>query len=143
MMLGESFEPPEVAPVGAKTVRRITWLIPIFGLAAGGVAGALHHWDWAEGLIFGAALAWLNFRWLRRGLEAFVASATAQAGSVRPRIRGDVYFVALFRYALIGLGVYVIFEYLHVPLVSVVLGLCALAAAIFAASVWEIVRPER
>jgi hypothetical protein len=48
----------------------------------------------------------------------------------------------VFRYALVAAGVYVIFIYLHVPLISVGLGLCALVAAIMAASVWEVLRPE-
>jgi hypothetical protein len=51
-------------------------------------------------------------------------------------------FLLLFRYALVALGVYVIFMYLHVPLISIGLGLCALVAAIMAASVWEVLQPE-
>jgi len=38
-----------------------------------------------------------------------------------------------FRYVLLALGVYAIFVYLHVPLVSIGLGLCALGAATIAA----------
>jgi hypothetical protein len=51
------------------------------------------------------------------------------------------YLTALVRYGLLALTVYVIFVYLHVPLGSMILGLCALAAAAIAASVWEILRP--
>jgi hypothetical protein len=47
----------------------------------------------------------------------------------------------LFRYGLIALAVYVIFIYLRVPLVSMVVGLCALGAAAIAASVYEILHP--
>jgi len=46
-----------------------------------------------------------------------------------------------FRYVLLALGVYAIFVYLHVPLVSIGLGLCALGAATIAASVWEVLKP--
>jgi len=46
-----------------------------------------------------------------------------------------------FRYGLIALAVYVIFIYLRVPLVSMVVGLCALGAATIAASVYEIWHP--
>jgi len=42
---------------------------------------------------------------------------------------------------LIGLIVYVIFIYLHVPLLSMLVGLCALGAAAILASVYEILRP--
>ena len=47
----------------------------------------------------------------------------------------------IFRYALIALCVYVIFEYLKVPLVSMLAGLCALGAATLAASLYEILHP--
>jgi len=43
---------------------------------------------------------------------------------------------------LIALSVYVIFKFLKVPLLSMVLGLCALGAATIAASVYEILRPS-
>ena len=44
---------------------------------------------------------------------------------------------------LIALIVYVIFVYLHIPLVSMLVGLCALGAAAIAASVYEIFRPAK
>jgi ABC-type uncharacterized transport system permease subunit len=46
-----------------------------------------------------------------------------------------------FRYALIALSVYVIFKVLGIPLVSMVLGLCALGAAAIAASLYEVWHP--
>ena len=52
------------------------------------------------------------------------------------------YLALVFRYALVAAGVYVIFIYLRVPLVSIGLGLCSFVAAILAASVWEILNPE-
>jgi hypothetical protein len=121
-------------------VRRIVWLIPAFGVSAGLVAAFLRRWDWSEGLVLGSGLAWLNFRWLKRGLEAFTSAAAARGGAEKPRAPASTYLTAIFRYALIGISVYVIFNYLHVPLVSIVLGLCTLAAATIAASVWEILQ---
>jgi hypothetical protein len=134
---------PELSPstsFGKRTLRRITYLTPAFGIAAGVLAAILHRWDWTEGLLFGCGLGWLNFRWLGRGLEAFTNAAAAPPGEGKPRTSGAIYLAATFRYALIGLAVYVIFVYLHVPLVSIVSGLCALAAAIIVASVWEIMQ---
>ncbi len=109
-------------------------------------------------------LGWLNFRWLRRGIRAMVNTAITQA-QLRSRDQAEMpdpssetevpassakskvsvlatYLALLFRYALVAFGVYVIFVYLHVPLVSIGLGLCALVAAIMTASVWEVVKPE-
>jgi hypothetical protein len=135
--------PPETsaAPaVGERTVRRITYLIPGFGISAGLLAGLLHHWDWAAGIVLGAALAWLNFRLLKRGLDAFTTAAASHGSSEKTRQPVATYLAAVFRYVLIGVSVYVIFKYLRVPLVSIFLGLCAFAAATIVASVWEILQ---
>ena len=102
---------------------------------------ALRRWTWAAGLAIGAALAWLNFRWLRRGLDALVVASTAQKDAANPRVPIGTYFRALFRYVLIALIVYVIFKILGIPLVSMVLGLCALGVATIAASVYEVWHP--
>jgi len=70
-----------------------------------------------------------------------VRASEAQEGRDKPQVPLATYFTAIFRYGLLALAVYVIFKYLHVPLGSMVAGLCALAAATIAASVWEILRP--
>jgi len=93
-------------------------------------------------LLIGAVLAWLNFRWLRRGLDALVTASAAQAGAEKPRVPLGAYFAAVFRYGLIALVVYVIFKILQVPLASMVVGMCALAAAAIAASVYELWHSE-
>jgi len=129
------------SPAGAVTERRISWLTLLIGLAAGLSVALLRDRLWGAGLGIGAALAWLNFRWLRRGLDALVLASTAQADEEKPIVPIASYFGMLFRYGLIALAVYVIFEYLKVPLVSMVVGLCALGAATIAASVYEIWHP--
>jgi hypothetical protein len=131
--------PLEIPPsVGGRTVRRIAYLIPAFGILGGSLAGLLGYWDWAEGLLLGSGLAWLNFRWLKLGLEVFTSAAAPQDGPKKPSAPLASYLAAAFRYVLVSITVYVIFRYLHVPLVSIVLGLCAFAAATITASVWEI-----
>ena len=126
------------------TERRIAWLTLAIGFAT-----ALVVWWYtgrpavAAGIAIGAALGWVNFRWLARGLDALVLASTAQEGRAKPQVPLTTYFTALFRYALIGLGVYVIFVYLHIPLGSLLAGLCALGAAALAASVYEIWRPAK
>ena len=134
--------PPAIdrAP-GTATEQRISWLTLAIGFASSATAAFLHSRFWAVGLAVGAGLGWLNFRWLRRGLDTLVSASTAQAGREKPLVPLSSYFLAFFRYALIGLTVYVIFIYLHVPLASMVVGLCALGAAAIAACVYEILRP--
>jgi hypothetical protein len=126
-----------------RVVRRVSWLIAIFGLVAGVVAALLRYWDWAEGLWLGSALAWLNFHWLKRGIWALTAGAAAGNGAGGGHGSCATYLAATFRYALIGLALYVIFEFLHVSLVSLAVGLCAFAAAIITATVWEIIQSGR
>jgi len=121
-----------------RTERRIAWLTLVFGSAASAAAAVAGKRIWASGLLIGAVLAWLNFRWLRRGLDGVVAASAAQAGVEKPRIPLGAYFAAVFRYGLIALIVYVIFKLLQVPLASMIVGMCALAAAAIAASVYEL-----
>ena len=128
-------------PAAAVTEQRIAWLTLLIGFLAALLVAVLRDRLWGTGLAIGAALAWLNFRWLRRGLDTLVAASTAQAGKEKPVLPLLSYFAVLFRYGLIALAVYVIFEYLRVPLVSMVVGLCALGAATIAASVYAILHP--
>jgi hypothetical protein len=131
----------ESAPA-ALTERRISRLTLLVGFVAALLVALLRDRLWGAGLAIGAALAWLNFRWLRRGLDALVLASTAQAGKEKPVVPLLTYFAMFFRYGLIALAVYVIFIYLRVPLVSMVVGLCALGAAAIAASVYEILHPS-
>ncbi len=130
------------APAGLETEGRIAWLTLALGFGGAAAAAALtRSRPWAVGVAVGTALAWLNFRWLRRGLDALVEASTAQAGAEKPQVPLISYFAAAFRYGLIGLMMYVTFEVLKVPLLSMILGLCALGAATIAASVYEILHP--
>jgi hypothetical protein len=128
---------------GLQTERRIAWLTLAFGGAACLAAAVAGSHMWAGGLLIGALLAWMNFRWLQRGMDALVAASAAQAGAERPRVPLAAYFAAVFRYGLIALVVYVIFKFLQISLASMVVGMCALAAAAIAASVYELWESKR
>ena len=130
----------ESLPVPA-TERRISWLTLLFGFAAALLVALLRDRSWGLGLAIGTVLAWLNFRWLKRALDVLVLASTAQEGREKPKVPLATYFLAMFRYGLLALFVYVIYNYLHVPLGSMVVGMCALAAAAIAASVYEILHP--
>jgi hypothetical protein len=130
------------AVAGEATERRIVWLTPLFGAAAAIAAAALHDRRWALGLLIGTLLASLNFRLLRKGMDIFAAGAAAQSGAAKPHVPDAARLIAALRYALLAAAIYVSFEYLGIPLASMLVGLCALGAASIAASVYEIVRPE-
>ncbi len=121
--------------------RRISWLTLLLGALAAVPVCYFYGWRWGAGILIGAVLAWFNFRWLKQGLDALTEAATAQVDRPKAKVPVGVYFRALFRYVLIALAVYVIFKYLHVPVLSMILGLCALGAATMAVSVHEILHP--
>jgi small-conductance mechanosensitive channel len=121
---------------------RISHLTLALGIATGLPVAILYSWRWGLGILVGAVLAWLNFRWLRQGLDALTNAATAQANHEKVHVPFSAYVKAAFRYGLIALIVYVIFKYLNVPVLSMVLGLCALGAATMIISVHSIFRPS-
>ena len=137
----ETPQPISASSSGIQTEKRIAWLTLIFGAIATIAALLLRQQRWAIGLAIGTALGWLNFHLLGSGLDALVLQSLAQRERKKVQVPLTTYLGIAFRYALIGLAVYVIFIYLHVPLVSLILGLCALAAAAITASVWEILQP--
>ena len=121
-----------------KWIARLTLLL---GALAAVPVALFYAVLWGAGILVGAILAWLNFRWLRRGLDTLTVASTAQADHPKPQVPITTYFTATFRYGLIALAVYVIFKYLNVPILSMIFGLCALGAATMAVSVYEILHP--
>ena len=124
-----------------ETERWIAHLTLVVGAVAAASVGWFYGRIWGAGIFIGAILAWFNFRWLKQGSDALTAASAAQEGHPKPEVPVSTYFKAAFRYGLIGLAVYVIFKYLNVPVLSMILGLCALGAATIAVSVYEILRP--
>lgn len=122
--------------------RWIGHLTLVLGAVTAAIVAVARGGRWGGGIVAGAALAWLNFRWLRQGMDALVAASTAQADQPKPEVPVSTWFKAMFRYGLIGLSVYVIFKYLNVPILSMIFGLCALGAATLAVSVYEILNTK-
>ena len=135
-------DPPTALSSYRQSESRISHMTLILGWLAALPVGYFLSWAWGAGIFTGAVMAWFNFRWLRRGMDALTEAATAQAREENPRLPVFAYFKALFRYGLIALAVYVIFRYLNVPVLSMILGLCALGAATTVVAVYEILRPQ-
>jgi small-conductance mechanosensitive channel len=117
---------------------RIAQLTLVIGAIAAMPVAYFQGWRWGLGIFVGSVLSWFNFRWLQRGLDALADASVAQAERKNVQVPFGVYFRAAFRYLLIAVAVYVIFKVLNVPVLSMILGLCALGAATFAISVHEI-----
>jgi small-conductance mechanosensitive channel len=123
------------------TERRIARFTLIVGGLASVGAGFLFSIRVGAGVLVGALLAWINFRWLERAMSSVARAATAQAGSPEARVPVTSYLGMFARYALIAAVVYVIFSRLRIPVLSMLVGLCALGVAAMLASVWEVLSP--
>jgi hypothetical protein len=137
-------------PLGSATVRRVEWLTLLIGGL--GAIWAGWHWGWrgAAGLMLGAVLSWINFRWLKGSVTAFGAAAVAQteqqmppaaapatgtpaapAEVVRPAtVPVSAYLKFIGRFALLLGAVYVILTRSWFPVASVLAGLFASAAGV-------------
>jgi len=122
---------------------RIEWMTLAFGLA--GAVFVFMRWGWrpAAGVALGAALAWLNFRWLKQGVTALVKLSTAQANSEHARVPIGVYAKFFGRFALLLVVVYVILSRSWLPVAAVLGGLFAVVAAVMIELMWELVRGRR
>jgi small-conductance mechanosensitive channel len=130
------------APSYLHSERRISYLTLLIGVVAAIPVAYLRGDRWGAGIFIGALLAWLNFRWLGRGLDALMEASTDQSIGRKANVPVGTYFKALFRYGLIALSVYAIFKALNVPVLSMILGLFALGTATLAVSVLEILRHQ-
>lgn len=133
-------EPDSFYAAAEQRIERLTlWL----GLA--GAVFAFLRWGWQSGvgLALGAALTWVNFRWLKQGIATLVKISTAQASQERVRVPRVIYAKFFGRFALLLIVVYVILSRSLLPVPAVVAGLFAVVAAVMAELVWELVTGRR
>jgi small-conductance mechanosensitive channel len=124
------------------TERRIARYTLLLGCAACIVGSFFFSMRVGAGLLIGAFLAWINFRWLERAMDAVTRASTAQANSPEARVPISGYFGLFARYALIAVVVYVTFSLFRIPVLSMVVGLCALGAAAILATLMEVLSPS-
>jgi hypothetical protein len=101
------------------------------------VAGCLfcllwRGWKWALPYLLGAAASYLNFRWLKR-----VVDALGGALSARPSPKYAV-LIGL-RYLLLGAGVYAIVSFTSLSLPAALTGLLVPVAAVIGEIIFELV----
>jgi hypothetical protein len=119
---------------------RLGWLTLAVGLAAAVVVALCGRARMGAGVAIGALLAWLNYRWLKLGVDALVVSATEGDEPSRPRVPAGTYLKFAGRYLLIGLAVYASVSVLKIPLLGMIYGLLALGAAGFIEGIYELIR---
>ena len=119
--------------------RRIAALTLGIGAVAAVIVSVIGFWRWGIGILIGAALAWINFLWLDQGLGAISKLAQAQHGAPKPRISLWVWIKVFSRYGLIAILLYTAWVLVHIPVVSMLAGLCALGAAVMAEGLYEVI----
>jgi hypothetical protein len=123
------------------TERRIAQLTLAIGAVASAGAAAFVSIRMGAGILVGSLVAWISFQWLESALDSLMQVSTAQAGSAQARMPLGSIMKIVGRYVLIGAVVCVTFFVFQVPVVSMLLGLCALGAATILATLYEVFRP--
>jgi ATP synthase I subunit len=123
----------------AAVERRIEWLTLLLGAIGSPVAGWLGGWRAGLGFAFGAALAWLNFRWLEQGIGALLRAAATRSAPAPQRASHWIYARFFARMALLVGAVYVILRGAWFPGRAVLSGLFSLIAAVILEVSYEVV----
>src|SRR5271168_2519566 len=117
----------DLAPYRLAEERIALWTLVLGALAAAG-ACLLFSIRVGAGVLIGAILGWINFRWLKTGLDGIMRVSEAQASSPNPKLPIGSMIQLLGRYSLIALLACAIFIFFKVPVLSMLVGMCALGA---------------
>ena len=95
------------------------------------VVGALFvSWKFVVSFLVGAVISYLNFCWMKQGVDRLIGSFGSEAGPL-PRPSGKrVIFKYFLRYALIGGTLYAIFRFQFFEARGAILGLLLFVAAV-------------
>ena len=120
--------------------RRIEWLIAGIGAAATAAAWFVWGRGAAAGLAAGASLSWVNYRWMKQGVDTLARLSMAQVGTQRAQVPASVYLKFLGRYALLIVAAYVILRAFRPPLASLLAGFFSVVAAVLVEMVGQLFR---
>lgn len=113
-------------------LRRITRGTVVLAAAGCLVSLSLRDWRWAVAYLLGAAASYLNFRWLKRVVDALGGALTARPSPKFAILIG-------LRYLLLGAGAYAIVNYTSLSLPAALIGLFVPVAAVILEIIFELV----
>jgi hypothetical protein len=93
-----------------------------------------YSWMGALGFAFGAAVSYLNFRMLTRGVEGLTDRIVNRNSREKG---GSIVFRFVLRYGLVGVVAYAIFKGSSMAFRGFLWGLCVPAAALMLEAIWE------
>ena len=123
---------------GPSGLRRIEYWTAAFAAAGALVAAVQWGWLQAVGVLTGAAISWLNFRWLKQGVGSLAALATAQAGAEKVHIPKSTYAKFFARFVLLLVVLYAVLSRPGWPGVAVLCGLFAVVAGVVAEMIYHL-----
>jgi hypothetical protein len=118
--------------------RRIEWLTAGIGTVATAATWFIWGGRAAAGLAAGAILSWVNYRWMKQGVDTLARLSTAQAGTQRAQVPMSVYMKFLGRYALLILAAYAILRTFRPPVASLLAGFFSVIAAVLVEMVGQL-----
>jgi hypothetical protein len=123
---------------GASGLRRIEYWTA--GFAAAGALVAAVRWGWlqAVGVLAGAAISWLNYRWLKQGVGSLAVLAAAQAGAEKVHIPKSTYVKFFGRFVLLLVVLYAVLSRPGWHGVAVLCGLFAVVAGVVAEMIYHL-----
>jgi len=124
----------------AASERRIEYLTIAIGALATIAATAMWNWRAGAAVASGAALSWINYRWLKQGVSTLARLSTAQAGTEKARVPPSVYLKFLGRYALLIVAAYAILRGFKLPAASLLAGFFAVIAAVLVELIGQLFR---
>ncbi|HTP43558.1 MAG TPA: ATP synthase subunit I [Candidatus Acidoferrum sp.] len=124
----------------AAAERRIEYLTLALGSAAAIAVTLLWNWRAGAALACGAALSWINYRWMKQGVGTLARLSSAQAGTEKARVPPSVYLKFLGRYALLIVAAYAILRSFKLPAAALLAGLFAVIAAVLVEMIGQLFR---
>ena len=116
------------------------WKISLgLGLPACLAALILGGLDSGLGFLAGAALSWINFRWLRQGVDRLLAGLLTPQPSPGRAVSAAI-FKYFLRYALIGLALYATFRIDFLGVFGFFSGLLLVVAAVLVECVLQVIK---
>jgi hypothetical protein len=123
--------------------RRIEGLTLGLGTMVALAAAIRYGWRAASGLAVGAALAWVNYRWLKQAVDVAARLSAGQAEASKIRIPKRVYAKFFGRFALLLAAAYAILSRSWLPAAAILAGLFTLVAAVLVELIYELLRGGR
>jgi hypothetical protein len=113
----------------ATVENRLTRIGMVLGGATLVVGAVLVSWKFVVSFLVGAVISYLNFCWMKQGVDRLIGSFGSAVSSPRPSGK-RVIFKYFLRYALIGGTLYAIFRFQFFEARGAILGLLLFVAAV-------------